>query len=379
MYLNKYIIMFKRFLLISIFIFFPFFCLASEDQASLDNVFNAKVIEILEEVEKDSTQGEKIIQQNLKLQGLEGIFNDKEFIFYGIGDIELIGNKKYSVGEKVLVIATPKNSSGDYDYYITEKNRSNGLIIIFGFFLLLLFLIGKWKGVRSVLSLGLTFFVIIFFMVPQIMNGSSPVFIVLFSSLLILLFIVYLTEGFSLRSHLAVLSIFISLILVVAFSSFFIFLTKLTGIFSEDVFALINVGQQTLNLKGLLLAGMIIGALGVLDDVVISQIVSVEKIIEANPYQSWKEVFKKAQAIGVSHISSMTNTLFLAYAGASLPLLILFVSDNSPFSNFSQIINNEAVSTEIVRALSGSLGIILAVPISTFIASWAFIYKKNNK
>lgn len=371
--------MFKRFLLIFVFIFFPFFCLASEKQVSPDNVFNARIIEILEEVEKETLQGEKIIQQNLKLRGVEGVFDNKEFVFYGIGDIELVGNKKYSVGEKVLVIAASQGVSGDYTYYITEKNRSNGLIIIFGLFLLLLFLIGKWKGVRSILSLGLTFFVIIFFMVPQIMSGVNPVFIVLLSSLIILLFVVYLTEGFHLRSHLAVLSIFVSLILVVAFSSLFIFLTKLTGVFSEDVFALINVGQQTLNLKGLLLAGMIIGALGVLDDVVISQIVSVEKIIEANPYQSWKEVFKKAQAIGVSHISSMTNTLFLAYAGASLPLLILFVSDNSPFSSIGQIINNEAVSTEIVRALSGSLGIILAVPISTFIASWAFIYKKNNK
>ncbi|HOZ53169.1 MAG TPA: YibE/F family protein [bacterium] len=371
--------MWKRFLLVFIFVFFPLFCLASEDQASSDNIFNAKVIEILEEVEKESSQGEKIIQQNLKLQGLEGPFENTEFVFYGIGDIELVGNKEYSVGEKVLVIATQQGSSGDYVYYITEKNRSAGLIIIFGFFLLLLFLIGKWKGVRSILSLGLTFFVIVFFMVPQIMGGANPVFIVLFSSLLILLFVVYLTEGLHLRSHLAVLSIFISLVLVVVFSSFFIFLTKLTGVFSEDVFALINVGQQTLNLKGLLLAGMIIGALGVLDDVVISQIVSVEKIIEANPYQSWREVFKKAQAIGVSHISSMTNTLFLAYAGASLPLLILFVSDNSPFSSIGQIMNNEAVSTEIVRALSGSLGIILAVPISTFIASWAFVYKNNNK
>lgn len=361
------------------FLYFFLFCLASEEKDSSDIIFNAKVVEILEEVEKTNLQSEKIIQQNLKLKGLENIFDNKEFIFYGIGDIELIGSKKYSVGEKVLVIATPQNSSGNYVYYITEINRSRGLIIIFGLFLLILFLIGKWKGVRSILSLGLTFFVIIFFMVPQIMNGANPVFIVLVSSLFIILFIIYLTEGFGPRSHLAALSIFFSLILVVAFSSFFIFLTKLTGVFSEDVFALINVGQQTLNLKGLLLAGIIIGALGVLDDVVISQIVSVEKIIEANPYQNWKEVFKKAQAIGISHISSMTNTLFLAYAGASLPLLILFVSSNNPFSSFGQIINNEAVSTEIIRALSGSIGIILAVPISTFIASWFFVYKKNKK
>ena len=366
--------MLKKIVLISIFLFFPFFCLAEDDQ-----IFNAKVLDIIEEVEKESSQGGSIIQQNLKLEGLEGDFKEKEFVFYGIGDIEVIGMKNYKVGDKVLVIATPKDSSGEYNYYITGKNRSQELIIVFLSFLILLLIIGGWKGFRSILSLILTFVIIIFVMIPQIIGGVKAVFIVLISSIFILIFIVYLTEGFNLRSHLAVGSIFLSLILVVAISSLFIIITGLSGAFSEDVFALISIGQQSLSLKGLLLAGMIIGALGVLDDVVISQIVSAEKIIEANPYQSRKEVFKKAQAIGVSHISSMTNTLFLAYAGASLPLLILFVDDNNPFTSFSQIINNEAVSTEIVRAISGSIGILLAVPIATFIASWVFVYKNNKK
>ena len=129
----------------------------------------------------------------------------------------------------------------------------------------------------------------------------------------------------------------------------------------------------------MLLAGMIIGSLGVLDDVIISQIVSVEQLVQANPHQSWREVFTKAYKIGVSHISSMTNTLFLAYAGASLPLLILFVSPDNPFSSVEQILNNEAISTEIVRALSGSLGLVLSVPLSTFIAAWVFVYKNKKK
>ena len=239
-------------------------------------------------------------------------------------------------------------------------------------------MIGHWKGFRSILSLGLTFIVIIFFIIPKIMAGFNPVFITALGALFILFFIIYLTEGLNIRSHLAVFSTFISLILVIIISYLFIYLTKLSGAFSEDVFILINIGQQSVNLKGLLLAGMIIGSLGVLDDVIISQTASVEQIMLTDPYQNWKEVFKKAYKIGISHISSMTNTLFLAYAGASLPLLILFISPDSPFNSFEQIINNEAVSTEIVRALSGSLGIVLAVPIATIVAVWGFFLKKRK-
>ena len=131
---------------------------------------------------------------------------------------------------------------------------------------------------------------------------------------------------------------------------------------------LVNLGDKITNFKGLLLAGIIIGALGVLDDVVISQVASVEQLFHTDPHQSKKELFKKSYKIGVSHISSMTNTLFLAYAGVSLPLLILFTSGQSAFSSWQQLIGNEQIATEIIRTLSGSIGLILSVPISTILA-----------
>lgn len=342
-------------------------------------IFKAKILDILEEVEKEMEGGEKIIQQNIKLKGLENTFQNQEFVFYGIGDIEIIGNRVYAVGDKVLVTALHNSVDDSFSYYITDYVRSSGLFIMSALFLVLLIIIGRWKGLRSLISLALTFLVIIFFIVPKIMAGFNPVLISLIGSIFILLFVIYLTEGFNRRSHLATLSTFISLLLVIGISYFFIYLTRLSGAFSEDVFVLISVGQQVINLKGMLLAGMIIGALGVLDDVIISQVAAVEQIISANPKQNWREVFKKSYKIGVSHISSMTNTLFLAYAGASLPLLILFISPDNPFNSLEQIINNEAISTEIVRALSGSLGIILSVPIATFIATWGFFSRKNKK
>jgi len=160
-------------------------------------------------------------------------------------------------------------------------------------------------------------------------------------------------------------------VLIVVISKIFIQFAYLTGLSGEDAISLISLGGNLVNFQGLLLAGVIIGALGVLDDVVISQIVTVEKLIETDSTQSKKTVFKKAYEVGTSHISSMTNTLFLAYAGASLPLLLFFVSGESAFSSWGQVVNNEQIATEIVRTLAGSIGLILAVPISTWIGvSW---------
>lgn len=353
--------------------FFPLFSLASENKE--DFIFPAKVIEIVEEKEVESYLGGKIIQQDIKLLGLDEDFEEEVF-FYGVGGPELIDHKVYKEGEKVLVAASFNYLEEDYNYYIIDRVRSNNLFFIAGLFFVSLLVIAGWKGFRSILSLILSFVVIIFFIIPQIMAGLSPVVTTIVGSSFILLLIIYLTEGINLRSHFSVLSAFISLVLVLLISSLFIYLTKLSGFYSEDVLALVYMGES-INFKGILLAGIIIGALGILNDVIVSQVASVEQIMDSNPGQKRKEVFRRAYKIGVSHVSSMTNTLFLAYAGVSIPLLVLFVSPEGPFSGFQEIINNEMISTEIVRALSGSLGIVLAVPLSTFIAVWGFSWKKK--
>jgi uncharacterized membrane protein len=192
----------------------------------------------------------------------------------------------------------------------------------------------------------------------------------LIGSFLILFLIIYVTEGFKKRSHITVLSIFLSLVITVFLSWFFVSLTKLTGVSSEETGFLVELAGRVINFKGLLLAGIIIGVLGVLDDVVIAQVATVEQIEDVDPSLSGMDLFKRSYEVGVSHISSMTNTLFLAYAGVSMPLLILFLSGQSAFSDWTQIINNEAIATEIVRTLAGSIGLILSVPISTAIAVW---------
>jgi uncharacterized membrane protein len=346
---------------------FPIFVLAD---TRTDIMFEARVVEILDSVENVLGDGTIAKQQNIKLIGLTEEYKGREIEFRGVGDYDVVKKNIYKVYDRVLVVAS-FNEVGIATYYISDYVRSNSLLYLFVLFVFVIILIGGLKGMRSIISLLVTFVVIVKYILPQILNGSNPLSVTLVGSFLILFSIIYITEGFKRRSHIAVVSILICLVLIVVISKIFIQFAYLTGLSGEDAISLISLGGNLVNFQGLLLAGVIIGALGVLDDVVISQIVTVEKLIETDSTQSKKTVFKKAYEVGTSHISSMTNTLFLAYAGASLPLLLFFVSGESAFSSWGQVVNNEQIATEIVRTLAGSIGLILAVPISTWIGvSW---------
>ncbi|MCX6799896.1 MAG: YibE/F family protein, partial [Candidatus Falkowbacteria bacterium] len=291
--------------------------------------------------------------------------------FYGIGDIDVVKKNLYKVGDTVLVSAA-YNDTGMASYYITDYVRTKSLKILFFLFVAILLIVGRWKGFRSMLALSISFFVILKFIVPKIIAGSNPILITLIGSLIIFIASIYITEGFSKISHIAIVSVTISLAITIFLSWLFVELSKLSGLANEEAGSLIMVGQNMLNFKGLLLAGIIIGALGVLDDVVISQAATVEEIHRTDPGLSKKALFERAFRVGLSHISSMTNTLFLAYAGVSLPLIILFTTGQSAMNSYAQIINNEDIATEIVRTLAASVGLILAVPIATFVAVWWF-------
>jgi len=366
-------------ILLLAFFLIPFFVFAQTESAfedsPNDSFFKAEVIEIIEEKINTLPDGSEVRQQNLLLRGLEGEFRDKEIEFNGIGPLDVLSKNIYKTGDKVLTVAS-YGADGNAAYYITDYVRSKSLWIIAIVFALALVIVGRIKGLRSLLALLLTFFVIIKYIIPQILAGASPLVTTFIGSIAILLIIIYVTEGWRARSHISVISIFFSLIITILISWLFVSLTKLTGAASEDILFLVNIGEQAINFKGLLLAGVIIGALGVLDDVVISQVSTVEQIVRVNNSLNKKQIFRHAYKVGVSHIASMTNTLFLAYAGVSLPLLILFVSGESAFAGWSQAVNSELIATEIVRTLAGSIGLILSVPIATFIAvRW---YGKHN-
>ena len=343
--------------------------------AAVSQTFKARVVQVVDE-KTVIVDDETVIQHNLKLIGLTGNLKNKEFFVDEIGQPATGGRNVYKTGNEVIV-QQAFDENGTAVYEITDYVRTAKVLWLVAAFVISLLIVGRWKGLRSILSLVLTFLVLIKYVVPQILDGADPIIVTVIGSFVVLLIIIYLTEGFNATAHASVVSIFISLVLTVFLSWLFVGLTNLSGLASEEASFIVGLGVGSLNLRGILLAGIIIGALGVLDDVAISQVAAVSAIYGANQSQTKKEIWRKAMKVGVSHISSMSNTLFLAYAGASLPLLILFVSGQSAFTSWDIAINNEMLATEIVRTLAGSIGLIFTVPIATLMAIAMLTNKKS--
>ncbi|MDD4289809.1 MAG: YibE/F family protein [Patescibacteria group bacterium] len=333
---------------------------------AVEEIFKAVVSEISEQKSTIRDDGSTSMQQKIKLKGPEGKWKDKEIFFDGT-EYDVLSANEYKVGDKVLVHYSVEPDGGE-SFYVIGFSRTTNIYWLVLLFLLTVIVIGGLKGFRALIVLLLTFLIILKFIIPQILSGANPLFITLVGSLVILIFGVYITEGLKRTSTISIFSILISLIITGLLSVLFSAMTKLTGFASEEAAYLVGLSGGNINIKGLLLSGIIIGALGVLDDVIISQVALVKELKISNPELSKNQTYKQAMRVGVSHLSSMVNTLFLAYAGASLPLLILFSIRQEPFLTFNQVIDNEMMATEIVRTLTGSIGLILAVPIATFLA-----------
>lgn len=344
----------------------------TQNQPIQDQTFKARVAEIVEEKKTTRENGSVSVMQKLKLKGLDGKWKDQEIVFDGT-KYDVVAAKTYKTGDKVIV-SQNKNSTGEDVFFVIDYVRQGWVYWLAIIFAVVVIAIGRLKGVRALIVLALTFFIILKFIIPRILAGSSPLLISMIGSLLILILAVYITEGLKRKSALVVISVFISLVIIGLLSILFTFLTKLTGFASDEALYLIGFASQTVNMQGLLLAGIIIGALGVLDDVVITQISLVQELKITNPQLSKKQLYTKAMKVGVSHMASMVNTLFLAYAGASLPLLLLFSMSSSV--GLSNALNSEMITTEIVRTLIGSIGLVLSIPIATLLGVW---FMQKNK
>jgi uncharacterized membrane protein len=195
--------------------------------------------------------------------------------------------------------------------------------------------------------------------------GEDPLTVSIIGSVILLGLTLYLTYGWNLKTHAAVLSMIIVLILTGILAWLFVLITRLTGSGDENALFLIQMLNTQINLRGLLLGGMIIGALGVLDDLVTTQASAVFELHHANESLGFRPLFRSAMRIGQDHVAATVNTLVLAYAGASLPMLLMFSLGRG---DYGTLVNFEFVAEEVVRTLVGSLGLIAAVPLTTAIA-----------
>lgn len=365
-----------------LFLFTFLFCFLplSSVWAQSDNIsFEAKVVDVLRQENITREYGTEALQQNLKLKGLKGEWKDKEILYFGISDIDVLSNPIYKVGDKVWLNAT-QDENGEYRYYILGFVRRGIIYFLGAVFSILIILIGREKGFRSLFSLVISFLIITKFIVPKIMLGNNPLIISLVGCFFILMIIIYLTEGLNQKSNLAIISILISLFITFVLSLIFVKLAHLTGFSSEEASFLVgSQGNNIVDFSGLLMTGILIGTLGVLDDVVLGQIESVNQIKKLNPDLSKLKTIQSATEIGRTHLGSIVNTLFLAYAGVALPFLILLAM-GSEFSGvtWAQAIDNEQLATEIIRTMVGSIGLALAFPISTILATY-FLKNKLKK
>lgn len=365
-----------RLILISILlvgVLLPVFGVQAQNEDA--QVFKAKVTKILQEQEITREDGSQTTQQNLQVTGLEGEWKNKEIEIIGISDIDVISDGYYKVGDRVLVQKTVDEFGKEY-FNIQDFDRQSYLFWLAALFCLVILIVGRLKGLRSLLALVLSFVFLIKFVLPRILAGGNPLWWGLIGSFIILLLIIYITEGWNKKSHIGILCVFLSLlvtlILAVVFSGF----TRLSGLVEEEAIFLIGMTKTAIDFHGLLLASFLIGAVGVLDDVIIGQIEAVIQIKEANPNLPFRQVYQSAYQVGNTHLGAIVNTLFLTYAGASLPLLLLFSIHQEPFISISQVLNNELIATEIVRTLVGSIGIALSLPITTFMAAYFIKVKK---
>ncbi|MFH1185904.1 MAG: YibE/F family protein [Chloroflexota bacterium] len=317
--------------------------------------------------------GRSQLYQVMRVQVLEGEFKGIPFdVDYGRRNMRF-DSARFAPGDEVylLVNQLPSNVvTAYYDDYV----RSRPLLILFAAFVISILVLGRWKGLRSLIALAFSMLVIIGYIIPHILAGEDPVKVSLIGSTVLLGVTLYLTYGWNLKTHASVLSMLITLAIAGGLSLFFVGLTRLTGYGDESSMFLMQFSAVQIDPRGLLLGGMIIGTLGVLDDLVTSQSAAVVEIHDANPALGFRSVFEKAMRVGRDHVAATVNTLVLAYTGASLPLLLMFTLAQG---SYGYLLNSEFIAAEVVRTLVGSLGLMAAVPISTLIATGLIVHQSR--
>jgi uncharacterized membrane protein len=270
----------------------------------------------------------------------------------------------FGAGDQVIVEHT-RTIDGKDMFLITDYVRTGPLLWLTVLFVVAILLLSGWQGVRSLVGMGISLVVIVAWVVPRILDGHDPTSIAIVGSMVMMGLSLYLVYGWGRKTHVAVAGLFLSLLLTGLLAIWFVDWARLSGFGAEEAGFLQVAGVQ-LDTQGLLLAGIIIGTLGALDDIAVGQSSAIFELNKANPNLNWQALFRHGMVIGRDHIAAMVNTLLLAYAGAALPLLLMFSVYAEPLGT---TINRAIIAEEIVRTLVGSLGLLAGVPLTSLIAA----------
>lgn len=348
--------------LISLFslILLPKFCYAEATLVPDVEVFEkARVLEVTNNG-TSTIAGTDTDTQTLKIEVLSGVDVGKTATFQN-DYIQL------SVGD-VFYARHQTNHLDSSDYWsVSDPYRLNVILLLTVVFVALIFIFGGIQGVRGLASLIGSFILIFYLLIPGIYGGHNAVLVSTGVASLIIIVGSYITHGINRTTTSAVLGMIITVIITGLGAYYVVHAAHLSG-YSSDESMFLNLNTRgAIDMVGLLFGGIMIGLLGVLYDIAIGQAIAIEELFRAGKHLTRLEVYKRGIRIGREHIGALVNTLAIAYVGASLPLLLLLQNSTT---GILFIINNEIFSTEIVRILIGSIGLILGVPITTLIASY---------
>ena len=286
-----------------------------------------------------------------------------------VGDIAILeftddpGQPTMAEGD-VVFLAIVEFDDGTVQYQYAGQDRSALLVVSTLVFAAAVIGLGRIRGVAALVGLALSIALLLWFILPAIVGGADAVLVALVGGGAIAMVSLYLAHGYNPLTHVAALGAFSALALTTALSWLVVEVAGFSGLVSEESFFLLAIPE--LDLNGLLLAGIVLGAIGALDDVTVTQASAVWEVHGANPAMSSSDLFESGLRVGRDHIVSTVNTLLLAYAGASLPLLLFFTLSHQ---SLGFIASSEVVALEIVRTLVGSIGLVAAVPVTTWLSA----------
>lgn len=332
-------------------------------------ILKAEILEIVSEKEETIMGTDALANvQTVRAKLMEGE-NSGDIILF---ESDLVRLKE---GDSVYLTHV-RDIDGKEIYILKDVDRGNGLILLAIIFVVLLLLFAGWQGARALGSLVLSILGIVFVLLPSLLAGYDPILMSLLISGVILALALFGTHGFNALSTIAYFGTVSAVLVTSGLAWWFVNVLRLSG-YGSDASVYLNFATRgELDLAGLLLGSIIIGVLGVLDDISITQASVVRELRAANAALSPTELYRRAIKVGRDHVGSLVNTLALAYVGAALPLVLLFSTSEAPLY-FT--LNQEVVASELARILIGSIGLILAVPITTIIAAWWFGSRELSK
>jgi uncharacterized membrane protein len=320
--------------------------------------FRAKVLNVHE------TQNAQGASQNIKVRILDGSDKGQTVSVSRGANFGDTSYNRIPVGSEVLLTKDYNNGN---QYSFGDRWRIPGAVTLFLLLLVLVVVVGWWRGLTSILGLVISIGVLSVYTVPSILAGHSAYATCLVTAFIITLISIYLAHGFSKRTTIALIGSLTTLLIVIGLVALATYLAGTSEVINEDTAGALYNGTHAISLSGLLTGGIIIASLGVLYDITTGQSASVDEIYKANTKLTPLQLYRRGLSVGREHIAALVNTLALVYVGIALPSILIAAIYNN-HAPLIIAINNEAVIEEVVRTFVASVGMLLAVPITTGLA-----------